>query len=57
MWRPGTQLAKIGNMPDMQLSRAPRNAFGAAFKDASNSAPKPPRSVETVYFSEFVVQT
>jgi len=28
--RPGTQLANIGNMPDVQLSRAPRNAFGAA---------------------------
>jgi hypothetical protein len=28
--RPGTQLANIGNMPDVQLSPAPRNAFGAA---------------------------
>ena len=28
--RPGTRLANIGNMPDVQLSAAPRNAFGAA---------------------------
>jgi hypothetical protein len=28
--RPGSRLAKIGNMPDVQLSPAPRNAFGAA---------------------------
>jgi predicted CDP-diglyceride synthetase/phosphatidate cytidylyltransferase len=26
--RPGAQLANIGNMPDVQLSPAPRNAFG-----------------------------
>jgi len=55
--RPGTQLANIGNMPDVQPSRAPRDAFGAAFQDASNSARKLPRAVETVYFTEFVVQT
>jgi hypothetical protein len=28
--RPGTQLANIGNMSDVQLSRMRRNAFGAA---------------------------
>jgi len=28
--RPGTRLANIGNMPDVQVSPAPRNAFGAA---------------------------
>jgi hypothetical protein len=66
---PGTRLANIGNMPDVQLSPAPRNTFGKAFVNASrnapNNAPKLPKAwqermsqgaVENVYFAEFVVQ-
>jgi hypothetical protein len=42
---PGTRLANIGNMPDVQVSPAPRNAF----RDAPKSAP------QNVYFTEFLV--
>jgi hypothetical protein len=62
---PGTRLANIGNMPDVQLNPAPRNAFRDALKVAPNSAPKlpkamqervPQRAVEYVHFTEFPVQ-
>ena len=33
---PGTRLANIGNMPDVQVSSAPRNAF----RDAAQSVPQ-----------------
>jgi hypothetical protein len=36
---PGTRVANIGNMPDVQLTRAPRGSFGAAL----NSEPKKSR--------------
>jgi hypothetical protein len=35
---PGTRLANIGNMPDVQLNAAPRNAFRAAANSTSKKS-------------------
>jgi len=54
---PGTRLANIGNMPDVQLSPAPRNAVDSAPKLPKARRERVPQgAVENVYFAAFVLQ-
>lgn len=54
---PGTRLANIGNMPDVQLSPAPRNAFDSALRLPKGRQERVSQwTVENVEFTEFVVQ-